>query len=270
MVPVMQGTGTPADISLPLTRCRSPTLDRAPPSFRPARRSGPRAAGRRPGRWRPVRSISGSRPRDSLCRPMRISGPVSRNRRSGQYPGNWNVRRIGAPGSDHALVVRVIAAHHRRPRFPPGAAGGAGCPVAGSAGAGPFPVMSAAAGLRAARPAVTAAPFRWPVSKSNPQVSQKRPELAAPQRGQGSAGPAGSPVLLRLSLLRLRWPRSRCCDPGGSRRRTAVTGSWWMRRSAFRRRRRNHCSPNRGRLGRSASPPRLLCPCCCTPATSWS
>ena len=27
-----------------------------------------------------------------------------------------------------------------------------------------------------------------PVSKSNPQDSQKRPELAAPQRGQGTAG----------------------------------------------------------------------------------
>src|SRR5487761_566436 len=36
----------------------------------------------------PVRSISGSRPREGLRRPMRISVPVSWNRRSGQYAGN--------------------------------------------------------------------------------------------------------------------------------------------------------------------------------------
>jgi len=82
--PSWRGNRTPAVISLPLT-----TVPFSDPGSRivqlPSGSANSTACSREmPGSvGGPVRSISGSRPRDTLRRPMRISGPASRNRRSG-------------------------------------------------------------------------------------------------------------------------------------------------------------------------------------------
>jgi hypothetical protein len=87
--PGPSGIGTPGGISRPLTRVPfsepgSMTAIRppSPGTSTACRRDTPGSVGG------PVRSISGSMPRDTLRRPMRVSRPLSRNRRRGQYTGN--------------------------------------------------------------------------------------------------------------------------------------------------------------------------------------
>jgi hypothetical protein len=66
-----------------------------------------------------------------------------------------------------------------------GAAGGGGS--AGAAGA-----AGAAPGGGTMTPSIVRSLLLPPASKSNPQDSQNRPDLAAPQCGQGSAGAGGA------------------------------------------------------------------------------
>jgi len=87
-------------------------------------------------------------------------------------------------------------------------AGGGGGSAGGAGAAGPVP------GGGTMTPSIVRSLLLPPASKSNPQDSQNRPVLAAPQCGQGSAGacgcgscgcgssgscgwaPAGAPILL--------------------------------------------------------------------------
>jgi amino acid efflux transporter len=89
MSPGLSGTGRPGGISRPLSRVPfsepgSITAIRPPSAATrtACRRDTPGSVGG------PVRSISGSMPRETLRRPMRTSRPLSRNRRRGQYTGN--------------------------------------------------------------------------------------------------------------------------------------------------------------------------------------
>src|SRR5499427_385702 len=203
--PSWRGVRTPAVISLPLTRVpfsdpgsRIVQLPSGSANNTACNREMPGSVGG------PVRSISGSRSRDTLRRPMRISGPASRNRRSGVYPGNSTVAALGPPAattfSKYARSLATIAVHAAGLL----AAGAGPRPArAGPAGGGPGPVPDSGtlapsiewSPLPASPPgaalAATGAAGVTAASKSNPQDSQNRPDLPAPQRGQGRAGPAG-------------------------------------------------------------------------------
>jgi amino acid efflux transporter len=96
--PGLSGTGRPGGTSRPLTRVPfsepgSMTAIRPPSAATrtACRRSTPGSVGG------PVRSISGSMPGETLRRPMRISRPLSRNRRRGQYTGNRSVAASSPP-----------------------------------------------------------------------------------------------------------------------------------------------------------------------------
>ena len=86
--PSRSGTCWLAGISVPLTIVpfAGARVQDRPPAIRPGDEDG--VSREIPGSvGGPVRSISGYRPRDALCRPMRICAPARLNRRSAAYAG---------------------------------------------------------------------------------------------------------------------------------------------------------------------------------------
>src|SRR5579859_5687114 len=123
----------------------------------------------------PVRSISGSSPRETLRRPIRASLPDSPNRRSGQYAGNSSALASGPPAATtRSKYARSAVTTAVQPDLPDSVAGWAGAAETGAVGPGET-------GL-AARP-------DW---KSKPHTSQNWPLRSVPHCGHCPPG-AGTP-----------------------------------------------------------------------------
>ncbi len=189
----------------------------------------------------------------------------------GAVPGELDRGGVRAARRDHAVEVGAVRGHHRRPRRGPRAGrrhrGGPRAHVAGAVrrrrAPRPGPLRERPPRRGQAIPGwyrpppqpgrsrgiAASEPVGLPEAKSYPQVSQNCPDRAVPHWGQGSAAasdPAGAEAVPGAG--------AETPDPGcrlGRRR-------CWRRRCASRRRHRSPSRCCRGRLDRSACPPRLL------------